>query len=206
MGVRGRFPKEEKPIKQVKISLHKQLTLQATKWLRKHVRNISIPNCPFIASEWLTYTLTGEMPDVIGWCNWTSVLIEVKVGRGDFLADAKKPFRKIAKEGMGNNAEAAKTDMLEAMNFHKETCIEEGLPYPDFLNEPFEINYTFDTKSLLEYYNGILSLSGLEKITGIHQKQLWNYLHTDTKPRRAQVEKIEQGLHSLGSELMSISL
>ena len=108
--------------------------------------------------------------------------------------------------GMGNNAEAAKTDMLEAMNFHKETCIEEGLPYPDFLNEPFEINYTFDTKSLLEYYNGILSLSGLEKITGIHQKQLWNYLHTDTKPRRAQVEKIEQGLHSLGSELMSISL
>ena len=83
------------------ISLHKQLTLQAAKWLKKHVRNITIPNCPYIASEWLTNTLTGEMPDVIGWCNWTSVLIEVKVGRGDFFADAKKTFRKIGKEGMG---------------------------------------------------------------------------------------------------------
>jgi len=59
----------------------------------------------------------------------------------------------------------------------------------------FEIDivYKFDTESLLEYYSGILSLSGLEKITGIHQKQLWNYLHRKSKPRRAQVEKIEKG-------------
>jgi hypothetical protein len=47
-----------------------------------------------------------------------------------------------------------------------------------------------------------LSLSGLEKITGIHQKQLWIYLHTDTKPRREQIDKIEKGFHSFGKELI----
>ena len=108
--------------------------------------------------------------------------------------------------GMGNSAEAAKADMRQQMDFYKKTAIEDNFSYPDFLNEDFEIVYKFDTESLLEYYSGILSLSGLEKITGIHQKQLWNYLHRKSKPRKAQVEKIEKGLHALGSELISISL
>ena len=108
--------------------------------------------------------------------------------------------------GMGNSAEAAKADMRQQMDFYKKTAIEDNFSYPDFLNEDFEIVYKFDAESLLEYYSGILSLAGLEKITGIHQKQLWNYLHRKSKPRKAQVEKIEKGLHALGSELISISL
>lgn len=108
--------------------------------------------------------------------------------------------------GMGSTAELAKKDMLEQMNFFKETSIQDGHPYPEFLNEEFEVVYKFDTESLLDYYSGILSLSGLEKVTGIHQKQLWSYLRGRTKPRKAQIEKIEKGLHNLGNELMSISL
>jgi predicted RNase H-like HicB family nuclease len=108
--------------------------------------------------------------------------------------------------GMGNTAESAKTNLRQQMEFFKKTAIDDGFSYPDFLDDAFEIVYKFDTESLLEYYSGILSLSGLEKITGIHQKQLWNYLHGKSKPRKAQVEKIEKGLHSLGSELISISL
>src|SRR5665647_461796 len=108
--------------------------------------------------------------------------------------------------GMGETAEAAKANMLGSMNFYKVAALEDNRPFPDFLNADFEIVYKFDTESLLEYYSGILSLSGLEKITGIHQKQLWNYLHGKSKPRKAQVEKIAKGLHSLGSELITISL
>jgi hypothetical protein len=108
--------------------------------------------------------------------------------------------------GMGNTAEAAKMDMKQQMDFFRKTAIEESFSYPEFLDEDFEIVYKFDTECLLEYYSGILSLSGLEKITGIHQKQLWNYLHRKSKPRKAQVEKIEKGLHALGSELIAISL
>jgi predicted RNase H-like HicB family nuclease len=108
--------------------------------------------------------------------------------------------------GMGNTAEAAKADMRQQMAFFKKSAIEDNFSYPDFLDGDFEIVYRFDTQSLLAYYSGILSLSGLEKITGIHQKQLWNYLHGKSKPRKEQVEKIEKGLQALGSELIAISL
>jgi predicted RNase H-like HicB family nuclease len=108
--------------------------------------------------------------------------------------------------GMGDTAEKAKQNMIEQMEFFKQTAIDDGVEYPEFLNGNPEIVYKFDTQSLLEYYSGILSLSGLEKITGIHQKQLWKYLHTDTKPRKTQIEKIETGLHRFGSELLSLSL
>ena len=108
--------------------------------------------------------------------------------------------------GMGDNVESAKLDMIEQMKFFKETSAEDKHEYPKFLDGDFEIVYKFNTESLLEYYSGILSLSGLEKITGIHQKQLWSYLHGRSKPRKAQVEKIEKGLHRFGNELISISL
>lgn len=108
--------------------------------------------------------------------------------------------------GMGDTVEAAQADMLEQMKFFKETAATDGHTYPAFLDNDFDIVYKFDTKSLLEYYSGILTLSGLEKITGIHQKQLWKYLHGQANPRRAQIEKIESGLHRFGKELIATSL
>lgn len=102
MGVKGRLQiGEAKETKQVELSLHKRITIKASKWLQKHERNLSIPNCPHIAIELVTPTITGEVPDVIGWCYWTNVLIEVKVSRNDFFADAKKAFRLVSEEGVG---------------------------------------------------------------------------------------------------------
>lgn len=108
--------------------------------------------------------------------------------------------------GMGDTPEAAKINMIEAMQFHKEGCMADGSDYPDFLDDEFEIVYKFDTESLLDYYSGILSLAGLERITGINRKQLWSYSQGRSKPRKAQVQKIEKALHRLGAELSSVSL
>ncbi len=101
MGVRYKNAEVETREQFKEVSLHRELTQLAVKWLKRHTANVTVPNCPYIAGEVVTTTITGETPDVIGWCYWTSVLIEVKVGRGDFLADAKKSFRKISKDGMG---------------------------------------------------------------------------------------------------------
>jgi hypothetical protein len=68
------------------------------------------------------------------------------------------------------------------------------------------LTYKYDAESLLQYYAGVITPAALERLSGIHQKQLWNYLHGRSKPRRRQVEKIEKALHNLGSELMSIAL
>ena len=59
-----------------------------------------------------------------------------------------------------------------------------------FLDEEFEVVYKFDTESLLKYYTGVITPAALERLSGIHQKQLWNYLLGRSKPRKKQVEKI----------------
>ena len=73
---------------------HAQLVSRAIEWLRRHYK------CGIILSE--QYCATGEVPDVIAWKGFCkSVLVECKVSRGDFLADAVKPFRQKPEEGMG---------------------------------------------------------------------------------------------------------
>jgi predicted RNase H-like HicB family nuclease len=104
--------------------------------------------------------------------------------------------------GAGKTIDEAKEDMQKQMAFYKKTAIEEGFRYPNFLDEPFEINYTVDSLSLMKYYvqSGMFSLSGMEKVTGINQKQLWSYLH-GTKPRKKQLGRIETGILSLRKDL-----
>lgn len=46
-------------------------------------------------------TTSGEIPDVIGWCSWVSVLIEVKTSRADYFRDSLKPFRLFGNLSMG---------------------------------------------------------------------------------------------------------
>ncbi len=105
--------------------------------------------------------------------------------------------------GAGASVAEAKADMMTQIEFFKAT--EEGLRYPDFLDGEFEMSYKYDIKSILVYYvkNGIFSLSGLEKITGINQKQLWAYLN-GTTPRKAQAERIEKGLKNLAKDINAI--
>lgn len=73
---------------------HNQLVDRAVEWLRHKYR------CGIILSE--QYCATGEVPDAIGWKGFCrSVVIECKVSRADFLADAGKPFRLKPEEGLG---------------------------------------------------------------------------------------------------------
>ncbi len=73
---------------------HQQLVKIAVDWLRKQYR------CGVILSE--QYCASGEVPDAIGWKRENhSVVVECKVSRADFLADAAKPFRLKPEEGLG---------------------------------------------------------------------------------------------------------
>lgn len=59
-------------------------------------------------------------------------------------------------------------------------------------------------RDLLLKYKGIISMSGLSKITGINERQLSHYVQGVSKPRKAQEEKIIQGLKKLGEELTQL--
>jgi transcriptional regulator with XRE-family HTH domain len=50
----------------------------------------------------------------------------------------------------------------------------------------------------------MLSKSGLEKITGINQKQLWHYASGLRKPSPATIHKIETGLHNFADAIKQV--
>jgi predicted RNase H-like HicB family nuclease len=104
--------------------------------------------------------------------------------------------------GAGDTLGQAKESLLQQMQFYKETAQAEGFKYPVFLDAPFSVSYQVDVISLLKYYvgEGIFSLAGMEKMTGINQKQLWSYMN-GTKPRKAQVSRLEKGFQALREDL-----
>src|SRR6185437_7822808 len=64
---------------------HSHLVEEAIHWLRRH-------GCGIVLSE--QSCSSGETPDAIGWKRRNhSVVVECKISRPDFLADAAKPWR-----------------------------------------------------------------------------------------------------------------
>ena len=106
----------------------------------------------------------------------------------------------------GSTVDEIKRNLISALDDYVETCKELNLKPPAEQTGNYQIDFSMDVKSLLALYDGIFTKSGLERLTGINQKQLWHYANGLSKPRRAQVLKIENALHRLGNELIAIHL
>lgn len=106
----------------------------------------------------------------------------------------------------GDSIDEIKASMYEAIDDYIQACKEFNLDTPEQFRGEYELMFELDVCSLLKIYEGIFSKAGLERLTGINQKQLWHYANGKSKPRQAQRLKIEQGLHRLGNELISLHL
>ena len=106
----------------------------------------------------------------------------------------------------GNSVDEIKNNMALAIKDFIEECNLLDCEVPEELKDSYELSFKMDVKSLLNFYSGIFSKAGLERITGINQKQLWHYASGVRNPRPEQAAKLEQALHKLGKELLSISL
>ncbi len=86
---------------------HARLVEMAEAWLRRY-------RCGIVLSE--QGCSSGEMPDAIGWKGKNhSIVIECKISRGDFLADAGKPWRRNREIALGcERYFAAPKGMLKA--------------------------------------------------------------------------------------------
>ncbi|MCC4613638.1 hypothetical protein LL963_16325 [Xanthomonas campestris pv. esculenti] len=74
---------------------HAELVKTAGRWLR------GTAGCSVVLEELCAATRNGENPDAIGWYCGSTLLIECKASRSDFLADRKKHFRICPENGMG---------------------------------------------------------------------------------------------------------
>lgn len=98
----------------------------------------------------------------------------------------------------GETVQEVKKEIEESITIQKELG---NIP-----NEDYQLTYKYDTESFLQYYKGLLSNPALERLTGINQKLIHQYAVGLKKPREAQRKKLQEGLHKLGAELLSIEL
>ena len=78
----------------MKVFTHSELVEIGYKWC--------INKCAFAFKELVTLNGTGEIPDIIGFKDDGTFLLEAKTSYSDFLSDKKKWFRKRPEYGMGD--------------------------------------------------------------------------------------------------------
>jgi hypothetical protein len=101
--------------------------------------------------------------------------------------------------GYGDTVKETIEDFYICYQEAKEILPPKGKEVPEL---EFDIQY--DVCSFLDYYAGILSKSGLEKITGINQKQLWHYSSGTRKPKPQTTRKIQERLHLFADDLRQV--
>lgn len=117
---------------------------------------------------------------------------------GIYIESDNVPFGAI---GDGNTVEQAIADFNNSIDEMRSFYAETGKEFPADLS--FEFKY--DTASFLQQYAYAFTLAGLERITGVNQKQLSHYINGVRKPSLKTIKKIENRLHSFGLEISSVS-
>ncbi len=101
--------------------------------------------------------------------------------------------------GEGKTAQEAVADFKDAYEDMKEYYESEGKV---FIEAEFE--FYFDAASFIQYYAYAFSLAGLQRITGINQKQLGHYVSGFRKPSTKTVKKIEDSIKKFTKELSAV--
>jgi len=99
-----------------------------------------------------------------------------------------------------------KNTIRDAVEFHIEGMRMENLPVPNEFAQEYELAYKVDVASLFEWFSGILTKSGVSRITGMNQSLISQYVSGIKTPSTKQTKKIERALHNLGQELLEIEL
>ncbi len=125
---------------------HARLVEMAERWLRR-------ARCGIVLSE--QGCASGEMPDAIGWKGKNhSIVVECKISRADFLADAAKSWRKNPEIALGcERYYAAPKAMLRADEIEMNLLLA-SLRRVEVRIEPQRIADFLKWKNRMAAYNG----------------------------------------------------
>jgi hypothetical protein len=110
--------------------------------------------------------------------------------------DLKEDKLDYSVSGGGKTAKEAVADFYAAYGTVRKYCEKTQEPF-----EEVEFDFHYDVASFLSYYSKVLTLSGLEQLTGVNQRQLSHYANGVKCPRPAMVKKIEEALHSFSRDI-----
>lgn len=106
---------------------------------------------------------------------------------------------------VGDSIEETKSNMLEAIDMLVEASAEFNEPLPEVLKEDYEISFKIDLPTFFEWMSGIMTKTGIATIAGLNRDLVNQYANGMKKPGPKQLIKIEQAVHNLGSDLLSVS-
>ena len=97
-------------------------------------------------------------------------------------------------------------EVPETLRFHIEGMIEDGDDVPQWLRDgEYEFEYNLvDVPTLLHVYGPFVTLAAISRATGINQRQLSHYANGIKRPRAQQRQRIVEGLHKIGRELLTV--
>ncbi|MBR5403314.1 MAG: helix-turn-helix transcriptional regulator [Bacteroidales bacterium] len=101
--------------------------------------------------------------------------------------------------GEGHTIAEAKEDFMIGYQEMKEYVLDSGKEF-----EEAEFVFRYDIPSFLQEFAYAFTLSGLERITGINQKQLGHYVSGYRKPSAKTIRKMEEGIHNFSEQLSRI--
>lgn len=113
-----------------------------------------------------------------------------------YIEDKSYPYGII---GTGSTVQKAMSDFLAGYADMKDYVESTGEPFSEA-----EFEFKYDVPSFLQEFAYAFSLAGLERITGINQKQLGHYISGYRKPSERTVLKIESGIRSFCEQLSSV--
>jgi predicted RNase H-like HicB family nuclease len=131
----------------------------------------------------------------------TKVIVEVSCTDNNYCASL--PFLPGCIT-TGDSMDEIEQNINEIVPFHLEGMRDSGEQTPEEFEGEYEFVYNFSVEALLNHYSGIFTKAALSRITGINERQLWHYAAGLRKTRKNQAERITNGLHKLGRELLSI--
>ena len=107
---------------------------------------------------------------------------------------------------VGNDVKEIEKNMKEAVELYLESCKEMNIAPVEILQGEFTLKFKIDAATFINYYSSIFTKAALSRITGINERQLWHYAAGVHKPRKQQLEKIQNGINALAEELAAIDL
>lgn len=115
---------------------------------------------------------------------------------GTYTAVIKNQFKNVGFFGNGTTVEEAMDDLRLSESEARE--FDPKLPVLEY-----EVKY--DVASFLQYYSQYLTLTGLQKITGVNNKQLSRYATGVSKPTERTSQKIMFGIRDFSQKLNNVS-
>lgn len=101
--------------------------------------------------------------------------------------------------GTGKSVLEAKADFQAGYEEMKEYVLSTGEHFKEA-----DVTFKYDIPSFLQEFAYAFSLAGLERITGVNQKQLGHYISGYRKPSEKTIRKIENGIHSFSGLLAAV--